>query len=223
MLNDCLNYSAVISPTRMNIHLDIPKHIHDKSPHILQLISNKVTMKHNNKSKKHQVKKFARLHNRTKKSKPISRAKDNIKSLADSCKKFIYNYSDYNITPIPIVALSRGCKFIPTPKTPHCSQIIEDFHDLARKMRIRYIMRNKRKKHQAFKLPSKWDTPTSHNTVLEEYLDETLYELSKIKRIKHKSNMSKAGKIVLNLLKSNKSIVIKPIDKGKACAIVSRE
>ena len=124
---------------------------------------------------------------------------------------------------VQIVALSRGFKFIPTPKTPHHSQILEGVHELARKMRMRYIMRNKRKKHHVFKLPSKWDPSTSHNTVLEEYLNETLYELSKIKRIKPKSNMSKAEKVALNELKNNKSIVIKPIDKGKACAIVSRE
>ena len=79
------------------------KDIHNKSPHILQPISNKVTMKHKNKSRQCSIKKFARLHNRTKKSQPISRAKENSKSLADRCKKFIYNYSDYNITPIRIV------------------------------------------------------------------------------------------------------------------------
>ena len=67
---------------------------------------------------------------------------------------------------------------------------------------MRYIMRNKRKKASC-------NSNTSHNTVLEEYLDETLYELSKIKRIKPKSNMSKAEKIALNELKNNKSIVIK--------------
>ena len=180
-------------------------------------------MKHNNRNTKKLGKQHARYKTRTKISQPISKAKDNIKSLADRCKKFIYNYSDYNITPIQIVALSRGFKFIPTPKMPHRSQILEDFHELARKMRMRYIMRNKRKKHHVFKLPSKWDPSTSQNTVLEEYLDETLYELSKIKRIKPISNMSKAEKIALNELKNNKSIVIKPIDKGKACAIVSRE
>ena len=176
-------------------------------------------MKHCNKSKIQKAKKFTRDHNRTKKSQPISRAKDSIKSLADRCKKCIYNYSDYNITPIQIVALSRGFKSIPTPKTPHRSQILEDFHELARKMRMRYIMRNKQKKHHVFKLPSKWNPSTSHNTVYN--ITETLYELSKIKRIKPKSNMSKAEKVALNELKNNKSIVIKPIDKGKACAIVS--
>ncbi|XP_072050051.1 uncharacterized protein [Amphiura filiformis] len=35
--------------------------------------------------------------------------------------------------------------------------------------------------------------------------------------------MSKAEKAALNQLKNNKSIVIKPLDKGKACAVVSRD
>ena len=182
-------------------------------------------MKHSTKNNsKTKDKRKTRILTRSKnKSQPISKAKQNINALADRCKHFIYNYSDYQLSSIQIVALSRGFKFIPTPKTPHRSQILEDFHELARKMRMTYIMRNKRKKHHVFKLPSKWDPNTSHNTVLEEYLDETLYELSKIKRIKPKSNMSKAEKIALNEPKNNKSIVIKPIDKGKACAVVSRE
>ncbi|XP_072020255.1 uncharacterized protein [Amphiura filiformis] len=91
-------------------------------------------------------------------------------------------------------------------------------------MRMKYIMQSKSKnKIPLFKLPSTWDPRTSYSITLEEYLDETMLELSKIKRIKPENNMSKAEIAALNQLKNNKHIVIKPLDKGKACAVVSRD
>ena len=49
-----------------------------------------------------------------------------------------------------------------------------------------------------------------------------MYELSKLKTIKPRNNLSRAERNALSELKNNKSIVIKPLDKGKACAVVSR-
>jgi len=161
--------------------------------------------------------------NKQSKSNRISKAKSNIKAKADLCRRFIYNYSDYNLSDMHIIALSKGFKFIPLGKRPPRSQILQDFHQLARKMRMKYIMRSKSKKQPLFKLPSSWDPRSSDNIALEEYLDETMLELSKLKRRNPKSNISKAEQAALNELRKNKSIVIKPVDKGKACAVVSRD
>ena len=155
-------------------------------------------------------------------TKYISNAQANIKAQANKCRRFIYNYTEQTLSDIEIIALSKGFKYIPTPKQPHRTQILKDFNDLARRMRIKYIMRDKHSKYKLFKLPSPWVPRSSGNTILEEYLDETMYELSKIPTIKPMSNLSKAEKIALTNLTNNKSLVIKPIDKGKACAVVSR-
>ncbi len=152
--------------------------------------------------------------------KSISKA--NIKAKADLCKRFIYNYSDYQLSDIQTIALSKGFKFIPVGKKPPRTQILRDFHQLARKMRMKYIMRHKFDKPALFKLPSTWDPISSENTFLEEYLDETKLELSKLNTCKPKNNLTVAENNALSELRNNKSIVIKPIDKGKACAVVSR-
>jgi len=151
-----------------------------------------------------------------------SNAKANIKAEAERCKRFIYNYSEYPLSDMQIIALAKGFKFIPVCKKPSRTHILRDFHQLARKMRMKYIMRNKNKKQALFKLPSKWDPISSENTYLEQYLDETRFQLSKMNTIKPKNNLSKAENIALSELRNNKSIVIKPLDKGKACAVVSR-
>ncbi len=152
-----------------------------------------------------------------------STAKANTKAEADRCKRFIYNYSDYQLSDVQIIALSKGFKFIPLPKRPPRNEILQDFHQLARKMRMKFIMRNKCRKQPLFKLKSTWDPRSSDNIMLEEYLDETKLELSKLKRLYPKDNLSKAERVALTELKKNKNLVIKPLDKGKACAVVSRE
>ena len=156
------------------------------------------------------------------KSNHRSKAKANIQATADRCKRFIYNYSDYQLSNMQIIALSKGFKFIPLGKTPPRTEILQDFHQLARKMRMKFIMRNKSRKRPLFKLKSTWDPRSSDNITLEEYIDETKYELSKLRRMKPRNNMSRAEFNALTELKNNKSIVIKPLDKGKACAVVSR-
>ena len=145
-----------------------------------------------------------------------------LRTEAERCKKFIYNYTDTPLSDIEIIALSKGFKFIPTPSKPSRNQILKDFSRMARGMRINYLMRNRFSKKHMFKLPSEWEPETSGNTYLEEYLDETHLELSNIRFIKPKPNLSNAEKIALTNLSKNKSIVIKPLDKGKATAIVSR-
>jgi len=80
------------------------------------------------------------------------------------CKRSIYNYSDYQLSFMQIIALSKGFKFIPLGKRPHRSQILQDFHQLARKMRMIYIIRAKSKREKTlFKLPSAWDPRSSDN------------------------------------------------------------
>lgn len=152
-----------------------------------------------------------------------SKAKANIQAKADRCKRFIYNYSDYQLSAMQTIALSKGFKFIPTCKRPPRMNILNEFHQLARKMRMKYIMRNKLSKQPLFKLKSTWDPRSSDNIALEEYLDETKLELSKLKRLHPKDNMSKAERVAIAQLKKNSGIVVKPLDKGKACAVVSRE
>ena len=145
--------------------------------------------KSRNQRLKHRVNHYNKNSNDNK-----SQAKANIKAEAELCRRFIYNYTEHNLSDIEIIALSKGFKFIPTPKQPEKTQLLKDFNVLARRMRIKYIMRNKHSKYKLFKLPSPWVPRSSGHTVLEEYLDETKYELSKIPRVKPKSNLSKAEK-----------------------------
>ena len=67
------------------------------------------------------------------KDKKLIKHRANIKAKAEQYKRFIYNYTKYQLTNIEIIALARGFKFIPTPSKPPRTQLLCDFHQLARK------------------------------------------------------------------------------------------
>ena len=66
--------------------------------------------------------------------------------LANMNKKFIINSANENLTDAEISVLGRGLKFIDVPKDPKAYMLDRDTESLMRKMRIRYLMANKKGK-----------------------------------------------------------------------------
>ena len=106
-----------------------------------------------------------------KKIKEKKRFLNNIKS----CNQHIKNLSNSQLTDKQITLLSSGLKFIPTPVTREniirC-QLLNDFSQLARRMRLKYIFCGKDKEPHPFHVKSDWDPPVQPSVALETFLEE---------------------------------------------------
>ena len=141
--------------------------------------------------------------------------------LANTYRPLITNYANINLSDLQIIALAKGLKYIPTPKHPHRSQLVEDFDNFARKMRVSYIMHDKDKKFAPFRPKSKWVPLDSENNILEEYLEQTKNEICHLRFTKQKPNLTTEERNALNELSKNHDIVIKKPDKTRGICIMS--
>ena len=86
----------------------------------------------------------------SKRNKNIEKTKSN--------KRHIRNFTDYQLTPDQTKLLSSGLKFIPTPVTKENQirqQLLQDFNQFSRRMRLRYIFHGKNKEQHPFHVKSK--------------------------------------------------------------------
>ena len=75
----------------------------------------------------------------------------------ESNRKYIKNLSNLELTNDQINLLSRGLKFVPTPITNETAlrkQLITDFKDFARRMRLQFIYHGKDKNIHPFYVKS---------------------------------------------------------------------
>ena len=75
----------------------------------------------------------------------------------ESNRKYIKNLSNLELTNDQINLLSRGLKFVPTPITNETAlrkQLLTDFKDFARRMRLQFIYHGKDKNIHPFYVKS---------------------------------------------------------------------
>ena len=75
----------------------------------------------------------------------------------ESNRKYIKNLSNLELTNDQINLLSRGLKFVPTPTTNETAlrkQLLTDFKDFARRMRLQFIYHGKDKNIHPFYVKS---------------------------------------------------------------------
>ena len=90
-------------------------------------------------------------------------------------KQHIKNLSDTQLTAEQINLLSRGLKFIPTPVTKENQirrQLLSDFNQFARRMRLQYIYHDQNTEQPPFHVKSSWIPPIQRSVALETYLEE---------------------------------------------------
>ena len=76
------------------------------------------------------------------------------------------------------IALGKNPKTVPTPEAKSPKLISNDFHKLARKMRLKYILHNSENTTQKiFKCRSNFTPPITDSVDLEDYLYNTENEL----------------------------------------------
>ena len=121
--------------------------------------------------------------------------------------------------------LSRGLKFIPTPGTRENiirRQLLNDFSQFARRMRLKYIFHGKHNEPHPLHVKSDWDPPVQPSVALETFLEEVKFELANIKLNRPKDNLSQGERKALKELSRDKNIVIKKADKGTTTVIMNR-
>ena len=135
---------------------------------------------------------------------------------------FVKNLSDIKLSDIQISALAKGLKHIPTPDKPSRTELVQDVDLLQRRMRIRYIMRNKKNSKilHKFRLPSTWTPLHSGSIALETYLEKTKEKICHLRFKPPQSNLTHMEKKALKELSDNKTITIKKFDKGRGVAIL---
>ena len=101
------------------------------------------------------------------------------------------NLSDKEFTNDQINLLAKGLKFIPTPLTKEIhvrQQLLRDFEQFARNMRLKYIFHGQNKEPHPFHVKSTWTPPIQQSVALESYLEEVRSQLADLKVTQPKNN-----------------------------------
>ena len=101
----------------------------------------------------------------------------------ESNRKYIKNFSNSDMTTDQINLLSRGLKFVSTPTTNETAlrtQLLKDFKDFVRRMRLQFIYHGEDNNIHRFYVKSNWEPPVQRSVALESYLEEVKIQLAHI-------------------------------------------
>ena len=140
-------------------------------------------------------------------------------------EKFLHNLSSHQLTDSQVSLLSRGLKFIPTPATNETrikQQLLRDFEQFARRMRLLYIFHGQNREPHPFHVKSTWMPQVQHSVAIESYLENVKTQLAEIKITKPKSNLLRNEVKALKELKNNPALNLKKADKGTTTVIMNK-
>ena len=136
-------------------------------------------------------------------------------------KKYICNLSSYTISNSEYSVLSKGLKFIPTPRTDVSSDLEENIDKLANDLRRTYYFH----KHPTatyvphpFKAKSNWQAPLGH-TQLEEFISTLKKASDELPHTYTHPNLTREEHKALHNLSKNPDITIKMADKGSKIVV----
>ena len=141
-------------------------------------------------------------------------------------KKHIKNLSNKEHTNDRINLLAKGLKFIPTPVTKQTQirqQLLRDFDQFARRMRLMYIVRGENKEPHPYHVKSTWKPPIQQSVALESYLEEVKSDLAGLEITKPKNNLTPAKREALKALKLDTEINLKKADKGTTTVVMNTQ
>ncbi|KAL9978065.1 hypothetical protein ACROYT_G015545 [Oculina patagonica] len=124
-------------------------------------------------------------------------------------EKFLKNFSNHELTDSQVSVIPKGLKFIPTPvsnETEIKRQLLRDFELFARRMRLKYIFHGQNKEPHPFHVKSDWTPPVQQSVALESYLENVKLQLTEIKIMRPKNNLSRDEiKAIAELIKGSLS------------------
>ena len=121
--------------------------------------------------------------------------------------------------------LSRGLKFVPTPITNETAlrkQLLPDFKDFSRRMRLQYLYHGKDNNIHPFYVNSNWEPPVQQSVALESYLEEIKMRLEQTPITKPKHNLPLNERKAITKLKNYSEINVKKADKGTTIVIMNK-
>ena len=167
-----------------------------------------------------------RLRNRKRKVRKQKKNKKQLNAQLEANEKHIKNLSNQELTKHQINLLAKGLKFVPCPitKETHITkQLLRDYDNFARKMRLRYIFHGQDKKPHPFHVKSTWKPPVQPSVALESYLEGVRTQLAVVKLTKPKNNLPPKERETLKALKTNNEINVKKADKGTTTVVLSKQ
>ena len=94
-------------------------------------------------------------------------------------KQYVKNQSNEQLTDEQVTLLSCGLKIIPTPMTKENlirHQLLADFNQFARRMRLQYIFHGEENEPHPFH----WEPPVQPSVALETFLEEVKLDLASV-------------------------------------------
>ena len=141
-------------------------------------------------------------------------------------EKYLKNLSDHTLTHHQVSILAKGLKFIETPVTNENKirqQLLRDFEQFARRMRLRYIFHGNDKEPHPFHVRSNWIPPVEPSIALESYLENVKLSLAEIELAKPKHNLAYNEHKAVKELQKNTAINLKRADKGSTTVILDKQ
>ena len=139
---------------------------------------------------------------------------------------YVFNLSQKTLSPLEIKVLEKGLGFSPTPSSINEVDLRRDISDFTRKMRCKWFFRNERQENVSetseFKSKSTWNPPKGAPAI-ELFLIQTEKDILSILPGKATNyNLSKEEYLTMRSLQNDRSVVIKPADKGSAVVVWDR-
>ena len=162
--------------------------------------------------------------NRKRKERKNLKRIERINETLEANKKHIKNLSNKELTNGQISLVSKGLKFIPTPVTNDNlirRQLLQDFNQFARRMRLQYIFHRQHKEPHPFHVKSNSEPPVQQSVALESFLERVKYQLAEIHITKPRNNLLPAEQQAVRDLKTNTEINIRKADKGTTSVFMS--
>ena len=143
------------------------------------------------------------------------------------CSDTVFNLSNKFLNKTEIRVLEKGLGFVPTPNMINEEDLRRDFNEFSRKMRCKWYFRNEPPNEfseiPAFRPKSNWKPPAGHPCV-ELFLSKMEHELFSFLPGRPQSyNLTREEWEALKNLKEDRSIIIKPADKGSCVVVWDRE
>ena len=137
----------------------------------------------------------------------------------------VINLSKRALSEAEVSVLSKGLKFVSTPKELDYSQIKIDLENFGRRLRLKWWFKDEEDFSEipVFRPRSKFN-PRHKDVAIEVYLSKIEDEIMKLSAVgKNFSNLTREEISALNGLKSDRTIVIKEADKGSGVVVWDRE
>ena len=135
----------------------------------------------------------------------------------------VLNLSKREFTEAEASLLSKGLKFVPTPRYVDQAALKQDLERFGRKLRLKWFFRDDERDFVSnpFKKASKFN-PKNQDTAIELYLSRLEEEILKINTNIKYQNVTKEERRALDSLRNDTSIIIKEADKGSCVVIWDR-